>query len=133
MLLGVIQRKPQLHVLVTTILVVGVLACCAYFVHAWQLARLSKSLLGYAEREQKREDWLRAANYIDQFLRVRPHDVQARDQLATIYAKGASTPAQKKRAVQLHYSAFGCRATATGCHSLACSIGRVAFGGWSLS
>jgi tetratricopeptide (TPR) repeat protein len=81
-----------------------------YFLHQWQLGRLSQTLLGRAETEEQRAAWHKAANLLDQYLRLRPRDAPIRVRLANTYAKGSTTLEEKERAVALHYRALGAEA-----------------------
>jgi tetratricopeptide (TPR) repeat protein len=88
------------------LVVAALLSAGAYFMHSWQLSRLSRALLRYAEAQQEKENWTMAASYLDRYLRVHPEDVSARGDLATVIARGANSPAQRRRAVELHYRAL---------------------------
>lgn len=102
----VIRRTINLPVVAASLAVLLPLVPGLYFTHAWQLSRLSDGLLRHAEREEERQDFLQAANFLDRFLRIHPQNSAVRGQLAETFAKGATTPAQKRRAVQLHYQAL---------------------------
>jgi tetratricopeptide (TPR) repeat protein len=75
-------------------------------VHSWQISKTSKSMLAYALKQEEQSNWLKAAEYLDRYLRIVPSDLDARVRLTTDYAKGAETLEQKLRAVELHYSAL---------------------------
>ena len=75
-------------------------------VHSWQISKTSQAMLAYALKQEEQSNWLKAAEYLDRYLRIAPGDLDARVRLATDYAKGAETLEQKLRAVELHYSAL---------------------------
>ena len=60
-------------------------------------------LAGTQERES---EWLKAAGYLDRYLRLRPDDTPAMGQLALTYARGAKSLPEQRRAVSLHYRAL---------------------------
>jgi tetratricopeptide (TPR) repeat protein len=102
----VTRPRLQLHIAIATVVAIGVLAPSGYLFHAWQLSRLSRALLSLAEDRKKVDRWMEAAAFLDRYLQVCPQDAAARSELATVYAKAAVTPSQKKRAIALHRRAL---------------------------
>ena len=81
-------------------------AAGVYFLHSWQVGRLSQTLLGRAASEESNEAWHKAANLLDHYLRLRPGDPLIRARLASTYNRGAVTLEERERAVTLHYRAL---------------------------
>src|SRR5262245_14929040 len=101
------QRTLRVSVLVVTLLVAGILAPAVYGLHAWQVRRTAAGLLRLASIEEEAGHWLKAAEYVDRYLLLRPDDSESRSRLALDYAQGAVSQPQKRRAIALCYRALG--------------------------
>ncbi|HUE74567.1 MAG TPA: hypothetical protein VMP01_27110 [Pirellulaceae bacterium] len=101
-----IRRTISIPVFVVSVLGVAAAASGFHFVRQWQLSRLSQTLLVNARTEEEKQNWLKAAEQLDRYLRLAPHNQTARSQLARVFAKGATTLEDKQRAVTLHYRAL---------------------------
>jgi tetratricopeptide (TPR) repeat protein len=101
-----IRRTLSIPVFVFSVLGLAVAASGFHFVREWQLTRLSQTLLVQARAEEVKGHWLKAAEHLDRYLRLQPQNQAARAQLATTFAKGATTLEEKERAVALHYRAL---------------------------
>ena len=99
-------RRINFRLLFITSVAFVVIAGGVVFAHSWQLSKTAQSLLTHAVTQEEQQEWLKAAEYLDRYLRIEPGDQEARVKLATDYAKGAQTPEQKLRAVDLHYKAL---------------------------
>ncbi|HVW38260.1 MAG TPA: tetratricopeptide repeat protein, partial [Pirellulales bacterium] len=92
--------------LLATVVIVGALAPAIYFWHAFQVDENASSLLNLADRDEKRSEWLKAAENLYRYLQLRPNDVETLVRLAEDYQKGAKQPLQKARAVQFYARAI---------------------------
>jgi tetratricopeptide (TPR) repeat protein len=102
----VIRKTINWTVLAVSLGGAVILASSLFGLHHWQLWRLSRGLVVVAEEREQQEKWHEAAAYFDRYLRVHPRAVDVRGRLATAYAKGASTSAERTRAIELHYRAL---------------------------
>lgn len=101
-----IRRTIHWPVLAGTI-VAGMAICASLNVaHSWQLSKTSSLLLELARTEEDKSNPLKAAEYLDRYLRISPDDRAARVELAETYVKGANTPSRKRRATDLLYRAL---------------------------
>ncbi len=104
-----VRRSINLRVLVLTLVIGGALAAGVFGLHYWQVGRTAKGLIALADAKEK-EDPLKAAEYLDRYLRLHSDDHVIRIRLATTYgALATSTPKLRSRAAELYY-----RAIATG-------------------
>lgn len=94
------------RLLLATVLILGVLAPAVYYWHAFQVERNASSLLILADRDEKRSEWLKAAESLYRYLQLRPNDVETLVRLAEDYQKGAKQPLQKARAMQFYARAI---------------------------
>jgi tetratricopeptide (TPR) repeat protein len=101
----VTRHTILLRLIIAALLAAILLVPITYFVHGWQRRCMAKTLLERAQAEQSAERWLVAAGYLDRYLQIHPRDAVILRQLATVYAQGAVSPAEKRRAIQLHYRA----------------------------
>jgi tetratricopeptide (TPR) repeat protein len=101
------RRVLSVRVLVISVVLVGLALPSLYALRNWQLARTATAYLDRATELEKKEEWLKAAEYISRFLTLRPRDADAEVRLAETFAKGADTPSRSNRAVALHYAALG--------------------------
>ena len=84
-----IRRTISIPVFVISVLGVAAAASGFHFVRQWQLSRLSQTLLVRARSEEGKQNWLAAAEQLDRYLRLAPHNQTVRAQLARVFAKGA--------------------------------------------
>jgi tetratricopeptide (TPR) repeat protein len=105
-----IRRTLSLPVFIASVAALAAGIATFHFVRQWQLSRLSRSFLAQSLVAEQAGNWLAAADDLDRYLRLAPHDQAARVRLAFTYAKGATTLAAKQRAVALHYRALGSQA-----------------------
>src|SRR6188768_2728255 len=101
-----IHRTINWKVLAVSLGAAVVLAGGLYLLHGWQLSRLASGLLAIAQKREEQEKWHEAAAYFDRYLRVHRMDAGSRARLAEVYAKGAASPEERTRAVELHYRAL---------------------------
>jgi predicted Zn-dependent protease len=80
-----------------------------YVLHAWQVGRTAHALFARASSLRQKEEWFKAAEFLDRYLRLKPQDDAARHELALTYARAVRNPLDRERAISLHY-----RALATG-------------------
>ncbi|HUS09337.1 MAG TPA: hypothetical protein VMZ30_02640, partial [Pyrinomonadaceae bacterium] len=101
------RRTLNLRLLIISGLAALLCGGAIVILHSFQIAKTAQAMLVLAEREEKESSWLKAAEYLDLYLRLVPNDRLAHVRLATDYSKGAETSEQKVRAIELHYSALG--------------------------
>lgn len=101
-----VRRSLNWQVLIVTFVAAAALGGGLLALHAWQVSRTAGIFLAYADQQERSSQWLQAAGYIDRYLALCPKDAAARVRLAEVFAKGAVSPAQKRRAVDLCYRAI---------------------------
>jgi tetratricopeptide (TPR) repeat protein len=101
-----VKRSINLRLLIATVLGGAALAGGIYGLHAWQITRTAQGLQVLAQAQEQKSEWLKAANFLDRYLRLRPDDAPAAGRLALTYAKGAKSEPERRRAVSLHYRAL---------------------------
>src|SRR5262245_20880528 len=84
-----VRRSLDWKVLLITVVVVGVLSGALCGLHAWQVGRTASGLLVLATAQEKSEEWEKASQYLDRYLRLRIDDEQARIHLAETYGRYA--------------------------------------------
>ena len=102
-----IQRTLSIRVLVMTFVAAVVCGGSALLIHRWQISRTAKSFLTHAQTQEQAKNWLKAAEYLERYLRLLPDDARARVRLAETYVQGADSLARKRQAVSLHFRALG--------------------------
>lgn len=105
----VTQRAVNWRFLLVSLALAGVGGGGLYLLHAWQVGRTAQALLAHVGTLRQKEEWLRAAEFLDRYLRLKPQDDAARQTLALTYARAVRSPRDRERAISLHY-----RALATG-------------------
>lgn len=101
-----VKRSVNLPLLIGTVFVGAILAGGVYGLHKWQISRTAQGLKVLADAQEKIPDWIKAASYLDRYLRLRPDDAPAAGRLALTYARGAKSVPERQRAVSLHYRAL---------------------------
>ncbi|HZL88451.1 MAG TPA: tetratricopeptide repeat protein, partial [Pirellulaceae bacterium] len=101
-----VRRSIRWPVLAISVVGLGVLALGLYLLHRWQLSRTATGLIALADAQEREGDWVKSAQYLDRYLRLAADDGPARVRLALSFAKGATRPEDKNRAVELHYRAL---------------------------
>ncbi|MCU0880513.1 MAG: tetratricopeptide repeat protein, partial [Pirellulaceae bacterium] len=102
-----VQRSINLKVLIATVVIGVALAGTVHGVHTWQVGRTAKGLKVLADLQEEKSEWLKAAQYLDRYQRLDSSDPEIPARLALLYTKGASSPAEKNRAITLHFRALG--------------------------
>jgi predicted Zn-dependent protease len=102
-----VQRSINLKVLIATVVIGAALAGTVHGVHTWQVGRTAKGLKVLAEQQEEKSEWLKAAQYLDRYQRLDSSDSEIPARLALLYTKGAKSPAEKNRAITLHFRALG--------------------------
>jgi tetratricopeptide (TPR) repeat protein len=100
------HRTLNLRLLVISGIASLLLGGAVVIVHSLQISKTAQAMLVLAEREEQQLSWLKAADYLDRYLRLMPKDRLAQVRLAADYSKGAETIEQKLRAIELHYAAL---------------------------
>ncbi len=100
-------RALNVPLLVGTIILVGVLGSAAYFWHKYQLRGTATLLADFADEAESNNEWRKAADYRQRYLRLIPGDVPAVLRLTQTFDKSATSFAEKQRAVDLFYSTIG--------------------------
>jgi tetratricopeptide (TPR) repeat protein len=100
------RHSLSLPVLLLTIVAVPLLAGALYFIHSWRLSSLSHGLLALAAVEEGKENWLKAAEHLDRYLRIQPTDARASARLALDFSKFAAKSGAQQRAIELCYRAL---------------------------
>src|SRR5262245_61676956 len=100
-----VRRSIRWPVLAISIVGLGAVAFCLFLVHRWQISRTATGLIALADAQEKEGSWVKSAQYLDRYLRLADDDGAARVRLALSFAKGATRPEDKNRAVELHYRA----------------------------
>ena len=103
------QRTLNWRFLLVSLALAGVGGGALFLLHAWQVGRTAQALLAHVGSFRQKEEWLKAAEFLDRYLRLEPQDHAARQELALTYARAVRTPRDRERAISLHY-----RALATG-------------------
>ena len=67
-----IKRTVNLRLLLGTVIVGALVAGGTYALHRWQVARTARGLLVLADLQEQESEWLKAANYLDRYLRLDP-------------------------------------------------------------
>ncbi len=101
-----VKRSVNLHLLIGTIIVGALVAGGTYALHRWQIGRTAQGLLVLADLQEQESEWLKAANYLDRYLRLDPDNAPTAARLAVTFARGAKFAGEKQRAVSLHYRAL---------------------------
>ena len=102
-----VQRRINLKVALATIVMAGAFGAGVYFLHDWQVSRTAKELKRLAAVQEEQSEWIKAATYLERYVRLRPDDNPTYGQLALTYTRGAKFGYEKKRAAALHYRALG--------------------------
>src|SRR4029450_5824847 len=92
-----IKRSINLPLLAGTIVGGAVLLGGIYGLHKWQITRTAQGLKVLADPQDQKSEWLKAADYLDRYLRLRPDDAPAAGRLALTFARGAKSTAQQRR------------------------------------
>jgi Tfp pilus assembly protein PilF len=101
-----VRRSFSFRVLIVTVVLGAVLAGGLAGLHRWQIGRTAKGLLALADAKEKDEP-LKAAEYLDRYLRLQSGDSAARIRLAkTFGAIAKKDPRQSNRAANLYYRAL---------------------------
>ncbi len=85
-----IERRLNVPLALGTLIAVAVLAPTLYFVHGFQLSRTSTAFLTRADELAHEEEWLKSADYVQKYLRVRPQDTTQRIRLAELFGKAVA-------------------------------------------
>jgi len=101
-----VKRTINLRLLVITAVLGAAVVGGIYGLHRWQITRTARGLVALAEAQEQKSEWLKAASYLDRYLRLRPDDAPTTGKLALTYARGAKFPPERRRAVSLHYRAL---------------------------
>jgi tetratricopeptide (TPR) repeat protein len=105
-----IQRTLSLRVLTISVVLAVAGGGAALVVQRWQVSRTAKLFLAHAQKQEQGENWLKAAEYLERYLRLQPDDASVRERMATTFSQGAVTLPQKRQAVNLHFRALGASA-----------------------
>jgi tetratricopeptide (TPR) repeat protein len=104
-----VRRTVNWPVLVGTIVIFGVTGAGLYFLHRYRVQQTAAEMLSVAEAREKDEEWLKAAEYLERYLRLKPKDVPARSRMTLNYARHANSAKSwilKRQAIDLHYRAL---------------------------
>jgi len=102
-----VRRTLNVPFLIISLLVLAGIGGAGYVVRNWQLQRTSTIFLTRADEFEASENWLKACENLDRYLRLVPDDHAARIRLARTFEKGAVTSSQLQRAIALYFRAIG--------------------------
>src|SRR5262245_11455645 len=101
-----VRRSLNWIVVAATVFIVAVGGIAIRLIHDMQLKRTADEILVLVSAHEKAEDWLKASQYLDRYLHLKPADVEARGRLALDFARHAKTAESwmfKRQAIELHY------------------------------
>ncbi len=101
-----VRRELSIPVLVSSLVIVPVLAIALYFWHSFQYERLASAFEQRSELLAKEDKAKESADYLFRYVQMRPDDAEGRVRLAHAYDKSAG-PAQRPRTIELFYRAIG--------------------------
>ncbi len=101
------SRQLNGRLLLISCMICTAMTCGLYLLHCWQMKRCAPALLDRAEVCSTDLDFMKAAQYIRRYLKLRPGDNPARVRLAEVYAAGANTGDKRGRAIDLVHEAIG--------------------------
>jgi predicted Zn-dependent protease len=106
---GKSRRRTVLNVrlLVASIVALVIASSALYFWHQRQKVAVAGVLLERAKGLSRDEDWFKAAGYYQQYLSMKPEDVDALTSLADALSHVAQTGAQRTRLTSILYQSLG--------------------------
>lgn len=106
------KARPQryalnLRLIGWTVAALAVGGPSVFGLHAYQVDRSVAAFLSRADEQESAKQWHDAAESLYRYLRLRPDDAKARARLAKDFDAGATTQADKSRAIELYAVALG--------------------------
>lgn len=74
---------------------------------AWRRQLAADNLLQQSQQREQEQQWLEAADLLEEYLNLRPDAADQRVRLARLYVSGAQDAAQQEKAIDLLYRALG--------------------------
>jgi len=93
--------------LVITLLVIAIAVPVIILVHSLQMGNVANSILAKADEAKSKEEWAKAANYVERYLLLKPIDGKRKIDLAELYDKSAKSIPEIQRLITLQSIAIG--------------------------
>ncbi|MGE3317205.1 MAG: exosortase, partial [Planctomycetaceae bacterium] len=99
-------RSGMMLAVASYLLIFVIVIPALYLWHAYQQNRNVQAFLTRATALEEENEWSKAADYLDRYLRIRPDDTEIRVRLAETFDKGALSINRKSRALDLYLEAW---------------------------